>query len=81
MKHETKKLLNELTRSKLRKAAKLAIAIHGFDLMQGFSPSQVGLTESEYEIMTQEAHSIVKKLAGNNPMNLGSVEQCIEHFR
>jgi len=73
--------MKTLSRAKLRKAAKLAIAIHGFDLMQGFSPNQVGLTEAEYEIMTQEAHSIVENLAGNNPMNLGSVEQCIEHFR
>lgn len=73
--------MKPLSRTKLRQAAKLAIAIHGYDLMQGFSPEEAGLSELEYQIMTEEAHRLTEKLAGNYPMNMGSVAQVLEYFR
>jgi hypothetical protein len=71
----------KLSRAKLRKAAKLAIAIHGYDLMQGFGPNDIGLSIDEYTIMTEEAHKITSAMAGKHPMNFGSVSECINYFK
>jgi hypothetical protein len=71
----------KLSRTKLRQAARLAIAIHGYDLMQGFMPKDVGLSDEEYEVMTQEAHRITSQMAGNHPMNMGSVNEVLQYFK
>jgi hypothetical protein len=71
----------QLSRTKLRQAARLAIAIHGYDLLQGFGPKEAGLTEEEFDVMTEETHKIMEKLAGEHPMNFGSVDAVINYFR
>ncbi len=73
--------MKKLSRSKLRQAARLAMAIHGYDLLQGFNHSAIGLSEEEHAIMSDEANKIAERLAGNHPMNLGSVDACIEYFK
>lgn len=67
-------------RSKLKKAARLAIAIHAYDLMEGVQPGDVGLSVEEHAIMQEEAMRIAIKLAGGHPMNLGSIKSCIDYF-
>ncbi len=69
-----------ISRSKLKKAAKLAISIHGMNLIEGIQPHEIELTNDEWIIMTEEIHKICEKLAGNNPMNYGSVNDCIKYF-
>ncbi len=61
------------SRANLRKAAKLAIAIHGANMVEGVSPSEIGLSEKEWVIMNDEVRKICDRLAGNNSTKLGSL--------
>ena len=68
-------------KSILKNAVRLSIAIHAYDALQGMSPEDIGLTDEEFDYMTEQAQKIAEKLAGQHPMNFGSVDACIEYFK
>lgn len=72
--------MSKISKSVLKKAVKLSIAIHAYDAMHGFAPEDIGVSEENHEYMCEQAQKIAIKMAGNHPMNLGSVESCIEYF-
>lgn len=73
--------MKKLTQTKLKQATRLALAIHGRDLMQGISPKDIGLSDEEYNIMVMEAHRISERIAGKHPMNIGSIDGVLNYFK
>lgn len=66
-------------RRALKNAVKLAIAIHTFDFANGLLLRD-GFSSEELEFIEQEAKRISIKLAGNHPMNFGSIQSCFQYF-
>lgn len=72
----------KLTPAKLRKIAKLTIAIHAFDFQSGgLVPTDIGMTEEEFEVWMGEVNAVASKLAGNHPMHFGSVGEIVQYFK
>jgi len=74
-------MMKRLNRKKLKQGIRLAIAIHAYDAMNGLMLESVnGITESDLEFMSNEAKKIAWKLAGENPLNFGTVDECVNYF-
>lgn len=74
-------MAKKISRGKLKKAVRLAIAIHAYDAMDGFTHKELeGISEEDLQFMAEEAKRIAQRLAGPYPMNLGGVQECIDYF-
>jgi hypothetical protein len=73
--------MGKVTRALLKKSARLCIAIHAHDFFEGLLPSEIGLTDDEHAVIMEEAMKIAERLAGNNPMNMGSAKEVINYFK
>jgi len=73
--------MKKLSKSKLKQIARLSIAIHAHDFAGGFTAKQIGLSDDEFMVLSEEFQKQAERLAGKHPMNMGSVEDVIEYFR
>lgn len=72
----------KLTDDKLRKIARLTIAIHSMDFASGgLEATDIGLSEDEFEILMTEMQRVSERLAGNNRTNFASVGEVVKYIR
>jgi hypothetical protein len=70
-----------MNKKAIKSAVKLCVAIQAIDFFEGMTPSDLNVSDREFQIIMDESKSLSEKLAGNNPMTFGSANEVLNYFK